>query len=324
MIYELRHLRCLLLIAPLACGPAVGTDDDGGGTSEGTTSGAPPVTTGPRPGGESGGVTSTNPTTSPGSATDPSTDPTTDPGSTTSPDDSGSGSTSDNPFLIPPDGGLDGFPCSTFDQDCAKGEACRAWANDGGPVWNFVRCSPVAAEPDGVGEPCVVEGHPATGIDSCDVGAMCVNVDEDTLEGSCAEFCGGSPEEPSCPDPTTDCVQGNDGWVALCMVSCDPLLQDCGGGQACVGSWGSYSFFCATPELPYEDPDGIRVAACGVGRVAVPPDLRDDCDGSEPCCVDFCDLGEVDPDCGEGFTCGPFAPEGMMPGPFFVGACVSP
>ncbi len=290
----------------------------GEGSSSGAT--AAPMTSGPAPGGESVGVT-----TSP----DPSTDPSTvTVGSATSPGTDGPDDTSGGPtsgiFLIDPDGGIGGDPCSTFDQDCPKGEACRAWANDGGSLWNSLRCSPVGAEPDEVGEPCMVEGSAVSGVDSCDVGAMCVNVDDETLEGACAQFCVGRPGSPFCGDPTTTCVEGNDGSVALCLTSCDPLLQGCGGGQACVGSWGEPEFFCATQGLPYEDAAQVLVAACGIGRVAVPADLHDDCDGSEPCCVDFCDLTLGDAECDDGLECVAWVKEGRVLGEFNVGACLSP
>lgn len=291
-------------------------------TGAGSTSGSAPnpSTTGPRPGGESVGVT-TNPdpiSTTVGSATDPSTDPTTDP------DDTGAESTSGNPFLIDPDGGVGGDPCSIWDQDCPKGEACRAWANDGGPLWNFLRCSPVAEMPDGIDEPCVVEGGPVSGVDSCGVGAQCVNVDPATLEGTCAQFCDGEPANPICPNPEDTCIEGNDGWVALCLRQCDPLLQDCGGDEICVGSWNEADFFCARQDLPYEDAVGVQVAACGIGRVAVPPELVDGCDDDIPCCTDFCDLETADPLCPKGLQCESFVEEGSFPGQFFVGACLSP
>lgn len=151
---------------------------------------------------------------------------------------------------------------------------------------------------------------------------MCVNVDEGTLEGRCVGFCDGEDNNAICPDPTTTCILGNDGWVSLCMTTCDPLLQDCGAGENCVGSWGTETFFCASQGLPYEDAEQVRVAACEQGRVAVPAELRADCDGSEPCCVDFCDLTE--PDCDEGLICEPFVPEGSTLGVFDVGACISP
>ena len=313
----------LTFVLLLGCGPAVGVETDGsestgGGSSSGTT--ATPMTSGPLPGGESVGVT-----TSPGPITDPSTATV---GSATSPGTDGStessGGATSGSFLLDPDGGIGGTPCSTFDQDCPPGDACRAWANDGGPLWNFLRCSPVAPEPDEAGEPCMVEGSAVSGVDSCDVGAMCVNVDDETLEGTCAQFCVGSPESPSCTDPTTACVEGNDGWIALCMISCDPLLQDCGGGHACVGSWGDPQFFCATQGLPYEDDVQVQVAACGVGQVAVPADLHAECDGSEPCCVDFCDLTFGNAECDDGLECVAWAKEGSVLGEFNVGACLSP
>ena len=297
----------VLLIA--GCGPAVGIDEgqtDGATLSSSTTgvdsggSSPTPTTAGPS-GGVTGGVTTTVPTTTTGS------------------ESTGDSELGTSAFLLNPDGGAIHDPCDILSQDCGNGEACRPWSVDGGPVWNSARCSPVPASPDPVGAPCVMEGGPVSGIDSCEEGAMCINVDEDTLAGTCVEFC-----DAVCADPQDTCVEGNDGFISVCLPQCDPLLQDCQDGETCVGSHGVVEFYCVAPGTPIVDDAQVQPGACGDGRVGVPAALIDGCEEGEPCCTDFCDLSEPMPDCPMGLQCESWVVKGTSPGEQNVGACVSP
>jgi hypothetical protein len=96
------------------------------------------------------------------------------------------------------------FECSVFDQDCAFDEKCMPWANDGGMEWNATRCAPVVPMPGQPGDPCLVETSPFAGVDDCERGAMCWNVDPDTLQGECAALCDQTlMPDPACPAETT-------------------------------------------------------------------------------------------------------------------------
>lgn len=119
-------------------------------------------------------------------------------------------------FITDPDGGGVSIECSTWDQDCADGEKCGPWANDGGPVHNATRCVPLAPDPMAPGDPCVVEGSGVSGIDDCDIGVVCYDVVEKSLEGTCVEMCSGSEDSPTCPEGAW-CNITNDGVLALCM-----------------------------------------------------------------------------------------------------------
>jgi hypothetical protein len=123
--------------------------------------------------------------------------------------------------------------CSPWEEDCPSGEKCMPWANDGGAWWNATKCVPIAVQPDGVGEPCTVEGSGVSGIDSCDIHSMCWYVESDTLEGTCVAFCSGSEVNPSCQDGCSSCSISSEGTLNLCLPQCDPIGQDCGEGQAC-------------------------------------------------------------------------------------------
>lgn len=232
-----------------------------------------------------------------------------------------SGTTDDtvgNPFLIDPDGGHVSIECSLFEQDCPRGEKCNIWANDGGSVWNATRCFPVDRAPDGPAEQCTVEESGVSGIDSCDVGAVCWDVDE-TGEGTCVSFCAGSENAPVCADGLR-CMGSN--LFFLCLSTCDPLVQDCDEGEACYvlddttecasdASDDSGSTFdtCAFPN------------ACDPGLNCTDAAIVGLCEeGAEDCCTPFCDL--QDATCPEGTLCIPAFSEGMVPpGYEDVGVC---
>src|SRR5688572_12034982 len=67
-----------------------------------------------------------------------------------------------------PDGPVECTQCDLFAQDCPAGERCVPWSCDGTPNWNGTRCSPVADEPAGVGEPCTMQDSPWSGLDDCE------------------------------------------------------------------------------------------------------------------------------------------------------------
>lgn len=205
------------------------------------------------------------------------------------------------------------------------------WAADGTDVWNSTRCSPIEDEPGQIGDECSVEGSGVSGIDSCDIGAMCWNVDPETNMGTCIGMCVGDESNPICDDTSTDCLIANDGVLALCLPSCDPLLDSCGPGRACIAS--VHTFVCAPSrdgaqsgepcvleQLPYDCAPGL---ACAPSARVGPP-----CDEAEPgCCTSYCDLSQPDPaaPCGLGQVCEPWW--GMEPAPGgleSLGACVLP
>ncbi len=272
---------------------STGAPDPAGTTT--TTTGLPPATLDPS------GVELTSDTGS--SATSQTTDDT----------------IGDTTFLVPPDGGQVSIECSLFEQDCTRGEKCNIWANDGGNAWNATRCVPVDRAPGGPEDPCTVEGSGVSGIDSCDLGSVCWDVDPRTLEGTCVSFCGGSKQAPICEDGLR-CMGSN--LFFLCLSTCDPLVQDCDEGEACYvlddttecasdASDDSGSTFdtCAFPN------------ACDPGLNCTDAAIVGLCEeGAEDCCTPFCDL--QDATCPEGTLCIPAFSEGMVPpGYEDVGVC---
>jgi hypothetical protein len=224
----------------------------------------------------------------------------------------------------PPGSGDDS--CDTWSQDCASGLKCMPWANDGGGSWNATRCSPLDPLPALIGAPCTVEGSGVSGIDDCELGAMCWDVDPETNTGTCVGMCLGSESSPLCTDPTLTCVISNEGVLALCLPACDPLAQDCSRGKGC------YSFGDNVACAPDESGDGgalgepcVYVNACDPGLVCTSTTAAECPSGA--CCASWCDVGEPEPteSCEVGQVCAAVNRNGQGPPELqHVGICVMP
>jgi hypothetical protein len=297
-------------VLAMGCGPVVGFDAESTSSSSGASeasSGTPELTT-------TGATTSVD-----------------DGGTTSQPTDTGeppSGYEDDGvdtgcaftcpdppPPTQPPGGGW----CNI---SCPEGEKCMPWANDGGSEWNAERCSPIDSNPGSPGEPCTVEGSQWSGIDDCDAGSLCWQVDPRTNEGTCHGFCGALDGEELC-SAGHDCVLLPPD-VPLCVVSCDPLASECDEGQRCLPS-GS-GFTCLVH-------DGLGFAlgepcdapgACAIGGLCA-HDPAVTC-GNEPgqgCCAQPCDVNDpitcVGPE-----VCVPWFPLRPPPELAYLGVCAAP
>jgi hypothetical protein len=217
-------------------------------------------------------------------------------------------------------------PCDTFDPDCPEGFKCNAYADDGGDSWNALFCFPLDRDPAGVGQSCMVEGDLASGVDNCEFGSMCWDVDPDTNVGTCVEFCGGSIDDPTCADFHT-CVSANDQVLNLCLPFCDPLLQDCSEGQACYPF--NEAFICAVDASGENGADGEEceyINVCDPGLFCAATDVVADCASLAGCCTPFCDASDPIDGCPSSQEdCIPWFAEGEAPPGFEdVGACVMP
>lgn len=223
-------------------------------------------------------------------------------------------------FVLPPDGGGEN-ECDPRTQDCMRGQKCTAWANDGGTFWNANKCVEISGE--GVsGDSCMIEGSGVSGIDDCGLGFICLNTDMDGI-GTCVQFCQGDNED--C-DPGDVCAIYNDGVLPICLVGCDPLLQDCPEGQGCIDTPNS-SFIC------FNDASGDMGAD---GDPCPPADGENSCDPGMwcgpnssgctdvNCCTAYCDINEAQ--CPQPDECVSFFgdPESAPPGFENVGVCVMP
>lgn len=288
--------RLLLSLILVGCGAS---DPPSGSGSQGLSSSGESVAT------TSGGTDSTTgvPATSTGSSTSAT--------SGMSPQDTGDEPGGGSVFLQDPDAGApcrrterpDGsqgllIECSVERQDCCPGEACRAWDNSGGDTWNASRCVMVDAGAGQAGETCTVEQSAVSGIDSCDVGLMCWEVDDKTLEGSCVQYCG--DEGPACTGAGEVCAVFNDDSLPLCLPSCNPLGSDCGEGRGCYPN--ADAFVCLR-EGERTHVDFVFQPDCPAGTFHAPDDVTS-CPDDGPCCTAFCNVN--DPDACGGAQCLPY------------------
>ena len=219
--------------------------------------------------------------------------------------------------------------CDLWAQDCAGGEKCNPWANDGGSSWNDARCVPLDSNPGQSGDACTVQGSGVSGLDSCDVGSMCWNVDEEN-NGTCVSLCQGSQNTPTCDNPADECIIANDGALPLCLPQCDPLLG-CPDGEGCYPA--DAGFVCVPdasgPDLGAYGDACEYTNACDPGLFCATAASVPGCDGAN-CCTNYCDLSDAEPsaDCGGvggGQECVSAFEEGQaLPGLEDVGVCAIP
>ncbi len=286
------------LLAICACGPAVSSS--GGSTGQSNATSTRPANTGVMP-----------PRTGTTQSAEPSDEETTSVifGFDCAPSPLGEGYT---PRCVP------SAACSTWGPDCGSDQKCTALADDGSSVWNGNDCVPLSPNPVGVGDPCVVEGSIASGLDSCAEGSMCWDVDEGTLQGTCVAFCQGVPIAPDCPEQTV-CGRFNDLKLALCLPPCDPLAQSCELGSSCQPSASSNLFVCLPDGAGVFNDPGVELGTCAPGTTVLAPGTLGACaQGEDPCCATYCEL--ANPACGPEQTC--IGVIGAPESP--IGVCVSP
>ncbi|MCA9716807.1 MAG: hypothetical protein KC468_19195, partial [Myxococcales bacterium] len=215
--------------------------------------------------------------------------------------------------------------CDIFAQDCPEGQKCAAYDSDMDGAWDSVQC--VDAGDGQLEDPCTAEPG-LTGVDSCDLGYMCWNLDEEGV-GVCEALCTGTPENPMCP-PGSQCVICQDCVFPICLGGCDPLLQDCIGDEVCIGDPNGEGFLCVLDASGDMAPEGTPCEfanVCNAGTMCVSPAFypNPDCQGSLGCCAPFCDLD--DPGSCEGLSvdgveCVPYYGDGEAPpGLENVGVC---
>ena len=224
-------------------------------------------------------------------------------------------------FVPAPDfGGGTVVGCDTFLQDCPAGEKCLPWANDGGSSWNASRCSPVVPDAGAPGEPCSVDGSAVSGLDDCQRGAMCWEVNPETNEGTCVAMLVGSGGHPICANPLDVPYLSAGHALTICLPGCHPLKDACGAAEGCYPS--DNGFACMLERAPNKGLAGDRCRwpnDCHDGLTCVNNTLVPDCTGAG-CCMPYCDLEA--PDCPESTTCQPWSDE-PPPTPYqeLVGIC---
>lgn len=289
----MKHARILFISLACACGPSVAVSDEAGSTTT-----ADPDTT----------ATLTSATTSPGTTT-PGTsvgttpEPTTFDPDTSSDESDDCGDDSCCGFIgCQPDVGAF-FDCDVWAQDCPRGQKCMPWGNDGGNAWNASRCSPIAPSPGQIGDACTAEVPGLSGIDTCDVGLVCLYLAPESGTGTCIANCSGSVDAPYCEDPDALCEIAFGGVIISCLHACDPLLQDCPEGGACYP--GDLGFVCGDtldPVIAVGDPCNYEWD-CAAGSFCAAADLLPLCNG-DACCTAYCDT-TMPESCPPEQTCAP-------------------
>lgn len=229
--------------------------------------------------------------------------------STTSSDPTGM-DTQTETFGFVPDTNPTDLSCDPWAQDCPEGEKCVPYVSSDGGLWDAHKCVPVMGE-QAPGESCESAG-PVEATDDCDITSFCWNVDNEGVGGECVRFCSGTPDAPICPSASQCLIDGN-GVFNLCIGICDPLIQDCGAGQACYWDGGSFSCAPTTQDIPAGQPCGF-VNDCALGLICVGASAVPDCAGAN-CCTAYCDLEQGDAGCAAlpGTSCVPFFEEGQEP-----------
>lgn len=200
------------------------------------------------------------------------------------------------------------FPerCSIFTQDCPDGFKCNPYSNDGSLALDAARCVPVVDEPDHVGEVCELDGNGQSGIDSCDVGAICRWMPDDfPAQTLCIELCSGSEATPQCATDESTCFVRDYGEEHYCFPNCDPLGQGCSNGWPCLPSLDD-GFVCAPyplGDLSHGEPCEYSVQ-CAEGLHCALPAPSICGDAPDGCCLPLCDLDA--PDCRAPTVCEPW------------------
>ncbi|MCB9568740.1 MAG: hypothetical protein H6710_16250 [Myxococcales bacterium] len=215
--------------------------------------------------------------------------------------------------------------CDVFAQDCPAGEKCAPFSDGAG--WGEAKCVPVAPDPDMLGEPCTAEdGH--SGVDTCDVGALCFFLDDESGEGHCVSLCGGTPRRPSCPEGH-ECWINSEAVLNLCLQLCDPLDALCLPGTVCIPNGLSpnrATWICDDDDSgdggALGDPCDFA-NSCDQGLACVPGYRLEGCPSLD-CCALLCDTSQPNT-CPNDQACVPWydpdpAPEGYE----HVGFCGAP
>lgn len=266
----------VLALAAAGCLPGSPPKQDGGGDDPSTGIAMPASTS-------TSGATSTSGTTQPTTSSESG--------------DSTSSSTSDSSssisFIHEPDQNLI-ESCNGYMQDCPAGQKCMPYADDGGGSWNNTKCVPVMENPAGVGEPCFVVDGGTSGIDNCELGAMCWDVDVED-KGLCITMCTGSPEAGICPQGFWCASFARGGaYAGVCIPECDPLAPDCDPSDVCIPNPNGVGFLCVldTSGRAGQAHDPCLFAnACDPGLWCVDVASAKECDPQgQGCCEPFCDI----------------------------------
>ncbi len=240
----------------------------------------------------------------------------------------GTGETAGCEFICDADEPMGTQRCDVFAQDCPEGQKCSAYDMNDDGVLGSTTCFEVAGDGQH-GDPCTIQVGVGA-IDDCAAGVMCWFVDDEGA-GVCIELCTGTPENPACAPPNTQCVLCGGCVINLCIPGCDPLIQDCMAGELCIGDPNSDNFVCVLDDSGGMSPEGTSCEfanVCNPGLMCVSPEFYPNpaCEEALGCCAPFCDLDDGDEGCQDlsviDAVCVPYHDPGEAPpGLENVGVC---
>lgn len=209
-------------------------------------------------------------------------------------------------FIEPSD--LPAPECDIWTQDCPAGQKCMPYSPDGTPTWTAEGCFPVVADPVALDEPCTFEVSLVSGLDDCDVGAMCWDGDGDE-QYHCAPLCTGTPDALTCP-PNHYCASFSEHLTVCEQPTCDPLQQDCPDPEElCVPNIYAWEDWCLPDDSELDGQLHAPCASetdCDKGLACVWTQFAGvECVGDSGCCEPFCEIG-VDTCPGVGQQCAPW------------------
>lgn len=215
--------------------------------------------------------------------------------------------------------------CDAFEIDnCGDGAACKPFKVEN--TW-FTDCFELDGQPGARWAPCDFD-ESSPGSDSCGSALVCsppgfLPVDR------CVPLCQGTPDNPVCLEPGTECSLFGGDVFGMCLPMCDPLAQTgCSEGQACfleTDEDGQYTPVCGPPQPPgngaYLDPcEGPKQCMQGLACIDAAQVLA--CSANR-CCVPICSLSMPDLACEAGGGCEPAWPPEVTPPAFDdVGLCL--
>lgn len=220
--------------------------------------------------------------------------------------------------------------CDFWAQDCPDGEKCIPIASTpGSATWDAHVCVPAGTGE--IGEPCTVADG-TQGTDTCNQVSQCYDIDPETGLGWCIGFCLGPEAAPTCPVESgleTRCRQSGQGFINLCIASCNPLLAgECPTGQNCVAVYEGLEpggFICFPPVAEGTSGDECSCANCCAEHhmCVTVEDYGPGC-AYDLCCTEYCDVNDTSFACqGADQVCVPlFDPSTPEVGN--IGRCVVP
>ncbi len=235
-----------------------------------------------------------------------------------------SGGSSAEDFIAEPD--VPVVPqCDPFMQDCPEGQKCTIWSSDGASLWDGYRCVDVVGD-QVPGEVCMTtDGSAVSGNDDCVKGAMCWDVSAENI-GVCVALCTGSQDWLECAEGFA-CTIAGDGVLIVCLPQCDPLAQDCPGGDLCLPVGDEFSCKLDASGDEGQVFDGCTYAnSCDPGLVCASTDSAAECDPrADGCCVPMCSISAMAACPGVGQECVSLWEPGMAPAPHEdIGFCTLP